>query len=130
MAERKCPTTTKVASMIAAAIAEAGGGPAFPVGALYLNITGVNPATELGYGTWAQVSQGLFLVGQKATDTDFDTAEETGGIKTHTHTAHATVDNLRTGGGISGFATQGDAAHAESSNIPPYYVAYIFKRTA
>lgn len=39
------------------------GGTAFPVGAIYLNMTGVNPGTELGYGTWVQVAQGLTLVG-------------------------------------------------------------------
>ena len=111
--------------MIAAA-----GGEAFPVGAVYLSITGTNPSTELGYGTWTQISQGQFLVGQNPSDADFDTAEETGGAKTHTHNAHATVNNLRTGGGISGFATPADAAHVESSNVPPYFVAYIWKRTA
>jgi len=109
-------------------IAEAGGGPAFPIGAVYLNVTGVNPATELGYGTWSQIAQGQFLVGQKPTDTDFDVAEETGGGKTHTHPAHATIDNLRTGGGISGFATPGDAAHTASSHLPPYFVVYAWKR--
>lgn len=36
---------------------------AFKVGGYYFNSTGVNPATELGYGTWVQVAQGLFLVG-------------------------------------------------------------------
>lgn len=35
----------------------------FPVGAIYLNTTGVDPNTELGYGTWVQVAQGEFLVG-------------------------------------------------------------------
>lgn len=37
---------------------------AFPVGSIYLNVTGVNPATELGYGTWTQVAKGLPLVGE------------------------------------------------------------------
>lgn len=36
---------------------------AFPIGAIYLNATGVNPANELGYGTWVQVAQGKFLKG-------------------------------------------------------------------
>ena len=35
-----------------------------PIGGIYLSTTGVNPATELGYGTWTQVAQGLFLVGE------------------------------------------------------------------
>ncbi len=37
---------------------------AFPVGAIYMNVTGVNPGIELGYGTWTQVAQGQFLAGQ------------------------------------------------------------------
>ena len=36
----------------------------FPVGAIYLNTTGVNPNTELGYGTWTQVAKGNYLFGE------------------------------------------------------------------
>ena len=129
MAERKCPTTAKVAAMIAAAISGLGGGPAFPVGALYLNITGVNPGTELGYGTWTQVAQGRVIVGQNSGDGDFDVAEETGGIKTHTHTAHSTSSNIKLGGAEVVFADVAAASHAEASNVPPYFVAYVWKRT-
>ena len=35
----------------------------FPIGSYYFNSTGVDPNTELGYGTWTQVAQGQFLVG-------------------------------------------------------------------
>ena len=66
-----------------------GGSNAFPVGAVYLSVTGVNPATELGYGTWSQIAQGQFLVGFKAADADFGTVEGVGGAKTHTHAGHA-----------------------------------------
>ena len=42
------------------------GTPPYPiaVGGIYLNMTGVNPNTELGYGTWSQVAQGEYLVGE------------------------------------------------------------------
>lgn len=33
------------------------------IGGIYLNITGADPNTELGYGTWTQVAKGQFLVG-------------------------------------------------------------------
>jgi hypothetical protein len=135
-----------------------GGGAAFPVGAVFLAVVNTNPNTLLGYGTWTQIAQGQFLVGQDSTDADFDTAEETGGAKTvdiqhshslsaHTHTInheHAiTATNLRTGGaelevdpvhaGSSG-APSTDTTNAQLSTtqsiLPPYFVVYVWKRTA
>ena len=57
-------------------------------GGLYVNVTGTNPNTELGYGTWTAFGAGRVLVGLDAVDTEFDTAEETGGSKTHVLTAN------------------------------------------
>jgi microcystin-dependent protein len=57
----------------------------YPVGSIYINATNAtNPATLLGFGTWVAFGAGRVPVGIDGTDTDFDTAEETGGGKTHT----------------------------------------------
>lgn len=55
---------------------------AFKVGGIYINTTGTNPATELGYGTWSAFGAGKVLVGLDSGDANFDTSEETGGAKT------------------------------------------------
>lgn len=57
---------------------------AWPVGSVFLSVVATNPATLLGLGTWAAFAAGRMLVGRDAGDADFDTAEETGGAKTHT----------------------------------------------
>jgi hypothetical protein len=58
---------------------------AYPVGSIYMNASNSdNPATLLGFGTWVAFGAGKVPVGIDAGDTDFDTAEETGGAKTHT----------------------------------------------
>ena len=61
----------------------------YPVGSLYTSTLSTNPATLLGRGTWGAFGAGRVLVGRDAGDTDFDTAEETGGAKTKAISAHA-----------------------------------------
>jgi hypothetical protein len=130
-----------------------GGGEAFPVGSIFISAVSTNPATLLGYGTWAAFGAGRVLVGRSASDPDFDTAEETGGAKTHTLTVaempahvhreqrHATTTGSLTGPttapdtsssnpadwGVDTASTGGGGAH---NNMPPYIVVYMWKRTA
>lgn len=65
----------------------------YPVGSIYVNATSsTNPGTLLGFGTWTAFGAGRVMVGFNASDSLFDTAEETGGSKdaitvSHTHTA-------------------------------------------
>lgn len=58
----------------------------YPVGAVYTSVIATSPATLFG-GTWARIGQGRVLVGQDVSQTEFDTAEETGGAKTHAITS-------------------------------------------
>jgi len=67
-----------------------------PVGSIYINANdSTNPGTLLGFGTWSAFGAGRVMVGFNASDSLFDTAEETGGSKdaitvSHTHTATVT----------------------------------------
>lgn len=54
----------------------------WPIGSVFIAVVSTNPATLLGYGTWSAIAAGRVLVGLDSGDTDFDTAEETGGAKT------------------------------------------------
>ena len=59
----------------------------YPIGSIYINASdSTDPATLLGFGTWEAFGAGKVPVGIDSTDTDFDTAEATGGSKTHTLT--------------------------------------------
>ena len=74
---------------------------AWPVGSVYIAVDSTSPATKFGGGTWAAFGAGRVLVGLDAGQTEFDTAEETGGAKTHTLTtpeipAHTHVQNAHT----------------------------------
>lgn len=59
---------------------------AHPVGDIKMTTVNTNPGTYLG-GTWVAWGSGRVPVGIDAAQTEFDTAEETGGAKTHTLTA-------------------------------------------
>ena len=68
----------------------------YPVGSIYTNSSvSTNPGTLLGFGTWIAFGAGRVMVGFNASNSLFDTAEETGGsadaiVVSHTHTASVT----------------------------------------
>lgn len=129
----------------------------YPIGKIILSEVGTNPATYLGFGTWELWGSGRVPVGVDVDDTDFNTAEKTGGEKTHTLTLDemprhnhkvnenndgpglypnwgsesgwgATAQNINGNGGQSNTAYAGNgSAH---NNMPPYIVCYMWKRTA
>ena len=123
----------------------------YPVGSIYINAAvATNPATLLGFGTWTAFGAGRVMVGLDATDSDFDTAQETGGAKTHTLTiaempSHTHTSTLRGNGEdenqnipsasdntdpsltMTTNATGGGSAH---NNVQPYVVVYMWRRTA
>lgn len=117
----------------------------WPVGSLYFSASSTNPNTILGFGSWSRIAEGQFLVGQKAGDADFGTAGTSGGSKTHTHSvpAHNTgysdasleeVDNNLDGDTVEVTPdhrhTAGGVTSGNNSALPPYYVLYIWRRTA
>ena len=123
----------------------------YPVGSIYINAAvSTNPATLLGFGTWVAFGAGRVMVGIDSSDTDFDTAQETGGAKTvtlttaqlpsHTHTATlmgngedenqdlpAAGDNTNPSRTMTTSATGSGQAH---DNVQPYIVVYMWRRTA
>lgn len=132
----------------------------YPVGSIYMSATMSTVAqvqTALG-GTWVAWGAGRVPVGVDASQTEFDTVEETGGEKAHTLTtaempAHTHPANeewvgystsntwLHIGGGSdsefqtgtysrSGYTTQSSGGGGAHNNLQPYITCYMYKRTA
>lgn len=127
----------------------------YPVGAVYIAVTSTSPATLFG-GTWSAIGAGRTLVGIDSGDTDFDTAEETGGHKdmqSHTHIQNQhrhSITNVNQGASTRNFTILGTDSHirintgytnyttptnqttgdGDSENLMPYLVVYMWKRTA
>jgi hypothetical protein len=103
----------------------------YPIGSIYTNASdATNPGTLLGFGTWTAFGAGRVPVGFDASNTLFDTAEETGGSAnaitvSHTHTAtstvtdpghnHSTVVTVAGGGGTFGGQQVGGASNSNTS---------------
>jgi hypothetical protein len=124
----------------------------YPIGSIYTNATdGTNPGTLLGFGTWTAFGAGRVPVGIDSSDTDFDAAEETGGVKevtltaaqsglpSHSHTllggsfdgsSGAEPGNSRASDLGQTGTTGGTDASSAHTNLQPYIVVYMWKRTA
>lgn len=95
----------------------------YPVGSIYSNAAvATNPATLLGFGTWAAYAAGRVLVGLDSGNANFDTVGETGGTAdqanlAHTHSFSATTG---AGGAHTHFSHNGDhsAGTMTNSNYP------------
>jgi hypothetical protein len=125
---------------------------AWPINSIYISVVNTNPATTLGFGTWIAFGTGRVLVGFDAGQTEFDTAEETGGAKTHTLTtdempAHNHSERYSSAGGAAtdfeiasnrltanagtSPSTTGSAGGGQAhNNLQPYIVVFFWKRTA
>ena len=121
----------------------------YPIGSVYINAgVATNPKTLFGFGTWVSFGEGKTLVGLSSTVGDFDTLEATGGEKTnpaHSHPYSGTTSYLTSGSriynGYSWFDSRTNIpphSHTYSgstqelgshTNMPPYIVVYMWKRT-
>ena len=130
----------------------------YPVGSIYFNMAvSTNPATLLGFGTWAAYAEGRVLVGFQSSGT-FDALDEslcaetsttgshtltTSEIPAHTHTynqpsgSDATqgggdADNARSSASTTTGSTGGGGGHTHGSTptLQPSKTLYIWKRTA
>ncbi len=127
---------------------------AYPVGSIYINVSGTNPGSLLG-GTWVAWGSGRVPVGVNTGDGNFNTVEKTGGqsevtltpeeIPPHAHKFWALQWNqeignttLLEGHDVSGenkaetdvsYGLPGGGTKAHG-NLQPYITCYMWKRTA
>lgn len=96
-----------------------------PIGSLEINTTGINPSEYLG-GGWESFGSGRTLVGIDSNDSDFDTAEETGGEKTHTLTTNEIPAHTHGSKSLVGtWANWGEGSGMVSSSANGYKVTGI-----
>lgn len=130
-----------------------GGSPcdAWPVDSIFVSATSTSPATSLGCGTWEAFGAGRVLIGIDATQPEFDTAGETGGVKEHAltvaelpaHTHIETSNNTTTGPNrgwgspdtstnnetATGYSTQSTGGGVAHTNLQPYIAVFFWRRT-
>lgn len=125
------------------------GGVQMPIGSLYFNAgVSTNPATLLGYGTWAAFGQGRVIMGVgSGTDSRGETLAfsggDTGGEYRHVQTIPEMVPHTHTnapsqkegqGGGSAWYNNSGNTGSTgggQPANImQPYIAVWIWRRTA
>ena len=126
----------------------------YPIGSIYMSVNSTNPSTLFG-GSWEQIAQGRTIIGQ-GTGTDSNSVSKTftngttGGEYNHTLTTsempkhkHQTGSRQTYGSGSAwGLINYGSSVSTQDrdtsetgsgnahNNIQPYFVCYIWKRTA
>lgn len=113
--------SSDVSGQLQAANAQTLLGIIYPIGCIYTETTGVNPATTFGFGTWTAYGAGRVLVGNGTSDQAFN-AGTTGGESNHTLTTgempvhnHGVTDpghSHGVGGSGSSFITGGSGTAA------------------
>lgn len=126
----------------------------YPVGSIYMSVNSTNPGTLFG-GTWVAWSVGRVPVGINPNDADFNSSQKTGGAKTitltqnhlpaHSHSYTILEDSFTEGtagsgsgrGVVTGATTASRSGTTGSTgggqyftNLQPYIVCYMWKRTA
>lgn len=97
----------------------------YPVGSIYMSVNPANPSTLFG-GTWIAWGSGKVPVGVNANDSDFATAEKTGGEKKHQLTKDE-MPNHRHKGQYSHTNTYTD--HAQGPTDPPSQAIEVYQGT-
>lgn len=119
-----------------------------PIGTIREFNVSTNPATLLGFGTWTAYGTGRVTVAIDAGQTEFDTAGETGGAKTHTLTetempVHNHNEKFRDPDGSTGTwaiqyntnggsvtTTENAGGGGAHNNLQPYIVVYRWCRVS
>lgn len=127
----------------------------YPVGAIYMSVSPTSPSSLFG-GTWTPWGSGRVPVGINLSDSDFKTAEKTGGEKEHTLTVNetpshkhdiyggnTTTTNILTSFNNNGWITLlGGMAYKNDgtmttvgndephNNLQPYITCYMWKRVS
>ena len=126
----------------------------YPVGKIIMSTENTNPYSYLGFGTWELWGKGRVPVGVDSEDTDFNTAEKTGGEKTHKLTetempSHSHAISYDTRRNATGFAdsnsipfgiggtvrditigTNSKGGNQPHNNLQPYITCYMWKRVS
>ena len=115
-----------------------------PVGDIVHRYDSSNPSALTGWsGTWVRIGVGKMLIGQDLTDGDFNALGETGGAKEHAHPYSGTTDAQNAGDRTTNghdYSTTDKSLPTHThdysgdtdptSNLSPYEVVYIWRRTA